>query len=52
MLVTATRAGQRYRLEPTGVSTLMPGTYLARLDSGRCEVIDPQGRAVEFRVMP
>jgi hypothetical protein len=39
-------------LEPMAISTLMPGTYLARLDSGQCRVIDAQGRAVAFRVMP
>lgn len=49
-LVTARRSGQDYLLEPDGVSILMPGTYLARVDSGRCSVIDPQGRTVEFVV--
>jgi hypothetical protein len=35
-------------LEPIDVSTLMPGSYLGRVDSAVCRVLSPQGKPVEY----
>lgn len=35
-------------LEPVDVSTLMPGSYLGRVDSAVCRVLSPQGKPVEY----
>ena len=48
--VTASTAGADYTLEPASISTLMQGRYLARFDDDRCQVINSEGRIVEFTV--
>ncbi len=46
--LTARWRDARLVLEPVDVSTLMPGTYLGRVDSTVCRILSPQGKPVEF----